>query len=1022
MRLYLAALLTLIAVSLFGQTRVACVGNSITYGYTLQNRERDAYPFQLQRMLGQDYTVGNFGHSGATLLRQGHRPYNTLPEYDQALEFNPDIVVIHLGINDTDPRDWPHYGNEFVADYLKLIDAFRAKNPNVRVIISLLSPIKATHPRFQSGTRDWRLDIQQAIKDVAAISGAELIDFDTPLRDRQDLLPDGLHPNPEGSEILARTVYGAITGNYGGLSLPPIYTDGMVLQRNRPLTIRGKANAHRPVTVTLDGHAYHTTADNRGDWHVVTAPILTGPTYTLTAISDTDTIHIGNILAGELWIAAGQSNMEFQLQNAVGGCKEAIERADTLLRVYDMRFVALTNAYVWPDSAVYDTDHLHYFTPTRWKTPKFPEDGYFSAVAYHFASTLRDSLNVPVGIISCGVGGSPIESWVDINTLEARLPEILIDYRSNDFLQPWVRQRIADNVTADHRHPYEPSYLFSAAIRPLEQLPVAGAIWYQGESNAHNTEAHEQLFDMFVDSWRTNSANPEMPICFVQLSSMERPSWATFRDSQRRLADSIPGVYMAVSSDKGHRTDVHPRDKKPVGQRLAYQALHNVYGMTDVTPCGPTPVKAVAKGPGTIELTMDNAEGMHSADTFPANAFEIAEYEGHYLPATIEISGNKITLTNMDIQKPRFVRYGWQPYTEANLVNGANLPASTFRLEVENADQYEIESGLECGVSAPYAGMVDGNLIVAGGCNFPTDPMAPNAKKHFYEGIYAANPATMAWQRIGTLPQGMAYGATVDVDGHLIIIGGTSATEALNSVYEMTIEPTGVTLSPLPSLPATIDNMAATAVGRKIYVAGGNVDGKPSRSLYCLDLDAVAPKWSKLRDLPGNPRVQPVMNSLTTPDGRSCLALWGGFAGKDAKHDATLDCSGLLYDITSGKWSTLSAPTDAEGADLSVGGGTACRLTDGKIAVCGGVNKDIFLAALQNQAPDYLQHPIEWYRLNPNILLFDPATMTWSILATTPEAARAGAVAIAGHANDLYLIGGELKPRIRTAETLHINE
>ncbi len=137
--------------------KVACMGNSITYGYLLPDRDRECYPAQLQQMLGDGYEVGNFGLSGATLLRRGHRPYTQQREFKAALAFRPDIAVIHLGVNDTDPRDYPEYGDDFVSDYSAIIDSLREVNPQTRILIALLTPLKATHYRFKSGTRDWRL-------------------------------------------------------------------------------------------------------------------------------------------------------------------------------------------------------------------------------------------------------------------------------------------------------------------------------------------------------------------------------------------------------------------------------------------------------------------------------------------------------------------------------------------------------------------------------------------------------------------------------------------------------------------------------------------------------------------------------------------------------------------------------------------------------------------------------------------------------------------------------------------------
>lgn len=1031
----LIAALCLLCVLTAGAERVkvACIGNSITYGYGLPDsvRPSKSYPAVLQRMLGDSYEVGNFGHSGATLMRHGHRPYMDLPEFRDALAFRPDVAVIHLGVNDTDPRDWPDYGAEFAGDYMALIDSLRAVNPDVRLIIANISPLKATHRRFRSGTWLWRLKIRDVIADIARAAGAELIDYDTPLRDRQNLLYDGVHPDATGYSLLARSAYSAITGRYGGLRLPAPYQSGMVLQRNRPLTIAGTADAGRHIALTLDGVTYRATADNRGRWSVRTAPLATGGPYTMTVSDGSETLRLTDILAGELWIAAGQSNMEFMLQQSKGG-KEAIEgSADPRLRLYNMRQIARTDPGRWSSEIIERVDSLDYYLPSAWTAASPESTPAFSAVAYHFGRKLREAMpDVPVGIISCPVGGSTQASWIDINTLEAAMPEILNDWQHNDYIQPWAQGRAIENSGERHRHPYEPSYLFSSAIRPMGTLAPAGVIWYQGESDAHNTDVYEQLFRLFTESWRRQFDDPALPVYMAQLSSINRPSWPEFRDRQRRLALQLPGVKMAVTSDLGDSLDVHPTDKRPVGERLARLALHNTYGHTALTPQGPTLRSATASADGTVTIELDYADGLTTADGLAPRTFEIAAIDGFYSPAEATITpDNKITLRNMNVKNPRYVRYAWQPFTRANVVNADSLPMSTFRTEIDNAADFTTEPGLEYGVSAPFAGRIGSRLIMAGGCNFPTaDPFAPGAAKKFYGGIYAADTAAaaqggpLAWERIGSLAEPMAYGATAAVGSDaLVLIGGTSADRSLTSVSLLTLDANGrAHLAPLAPLPAAIDNMAAAAIGRKVYVAGGNVDGKPSRDLYMLDLDAASPRWKKLSRMPGNARVQPAMAAGRSADGETCLYLFGGFAPRHGGKEPTLEVDGLMYTPSRDRWTSLDAPVDAAGTTVGLGGGCAATLSDGSIALAGGVNKEVFLDALTNQAPDYLEHPIGWYRFNPNVFILNPATLAMTIAATTPDAARAGAAMIAGADADLYLIGGELKPRIRSAETLCI--
>lgn len=642
-------------------------------------------------MLGSDYEVRNFGHSGATLLNHGHRPYTQQQAFHDALAFVPDKAIIHLGLNDTDPRNWPNYRDEFIPDYLGLIDTLRAVNPKVEVWICRMTPIFHGHRRFKSGTRDWHAQIQEAIEEVAHLAGVHLIDLHKPLYHRPDLFADALHPNIEGAEILAQTVYSAMTGNYGGLSLPAIYSDHMVIQRDKPFVLQGIANAGSKITAQLGKERQRTTTASDGTWQLTFKPRkATREPATLTVTDGDTTLTRSNILVGEVWLCSGQSNMVFMLRqatNAKENIAEALTKED--LRIYDMRPRVYTDAISWDSISLEKLNRLDYYLPTQWQTLTADNAPQFSAIAYHFGAMLADSLNVPVGIICNAVGGAPIESFIDRHTLEhhPELVDILTDWRNNDRIQPWVRSRGAQNIKFSanplQRHPYEPCYLYEAGIAPIAGFPLRGFIWYQGESNAHNVELFASEFPALIASWRKTWNDDALPFNFVQLSSINRPSWPHFRDVQRQLAMQIAHCEMAVSSDKGDSLDVHPRDKRPIGERLVRIALHHNYGYDHLVPSGPTIRSAENKGK-SIVLTFDHAKDMHAADGATLKTFEIADEYGFYYPADkVEIKGNTIWLQSKSVKRPTRARYGWQPFTRANLVNAESLPASTFEIQAK---------------------------------------------------------------------------------------------------------------------------------------------------------------------------------------------------------------------------------------------------------------------------------------------------------------------------------------------------
>ena len=662
--------------------KVACIGNSVTFGYLLPEREVNAYPFQLQKMLGEDYEVGNFGKSGATLLNKGHRPYMQQQEFKDAMTFGGDIAVIHLGLNDTDPRNWPNYSEDFEKDYYALIDSVMKANPKCKVWICRMSPITDKHPRFRSGTRDWYKQIQQRIEDIAKIKDVGLIDLQTPLYDLPNLLPDALHPDTIGAKIIAETVYSAITGNYGGLKMSPIYCDNMVLQHNTPLKIKGIANAGDEVIVKIADEKYKTKCNENGKWSVKIKPIKAGTGYTLSISTKEKNLTYSNVAAGEVWLCSGQSNMAFMVWEGATAKEDIAEATNSNIRLFNMKPAHETNAVEWDVTFLDSLNRLDYYKPTKWQVCNGETVNSFSAIAYHFGRVIADSLDIPVGLICNAIGGSATESWISREIIEEKIPDILVGWTKNDMIQDWVRGRAELNCKKStingQRHPYEPTFLYAVNQPIIGDFTIKGMIWYQGESNAHNIELHEQLFPMVIESWRAQQNNPDMPFYFVQLSSINRPSWCNFRNSQRIMSEKLHNVGMAVSSDKGDEWNVHPIHKKEIGERLARIALNKSYGMRDITPSGPMFKDVTFEGCAAYP-TFEYDESLQAKDGGEIIGFEVAGEDKIFYPAKTEVKKGRLKVWSKEVKVPKYIRYGWQPYTEANLVNQEGLPASTFK-------------------------------------------------------------------------------------------------------------------------------------------------------------------------------------------------------------------------------------------------------------------------------------------------------------------------------------------------------
>lgn len=336
------------------------------------------------------------------------------------------------------------------------------------------------------------------------------------------------------------------------------------------------------------------------------------------------------------------------------------------------------------------------------------------------------------------------------------------------------------------------------------------------------------------------------------------------------------------------------------------------------------------------------------------------------------------------------------------------------------------ECGYALGVSACYAGIIGDKLIMGGGCNFPGIPAFKGGEKRFYKGIYATpttNDTTLTWAKIGELPVEAAYGVTISLPHKLILVGGNNSGGGLSATYSLSLDVARdtVILDTLPSLPCTLDNMAGAALGNVLYVLGGNKAGVPSTSLFSLDMDNQIAGWKEETSFPGAPRVQPVCAAQD-----SALYIWGGFSPSLGENiEASVATDGYCYRPKQKKWELVSAPVDPEtGEYLTLTGGTSIALSDSLIVCTGGVNKDIFLDAISGSysrvaKAHYLMQPVSWYQFNGRLLIYNTRRNCWSERGQSSGLARAGA-ALLGTQQEMFIIGGEIKPGIRTPEICRI--
>lgn len=348
-----------------------------------------------------------------------------------------------------------------------------------------------------------------------------------------------------------------------------------------------------------------------------------------------------------------------------------------------------------------------------------------------------------------------------------------------------------------------------------------------------------------------------------------------------------------------------------------------------------------------------------------------------------------------------------------------------------------LNGDLQKGVSASYAALIDTKLIVAGGANFPDKFGFEGGSKAFYDEILQFDPEQGKWNIIGHLPQPGAYGVSVSLPEGMLWIGGNTPTESLSTCYKVLIsENQKFEIQPFVRLPVTMDNFSGCAVDNRVFVGGGNVEGKPSNKFYSIHAGTDS-AWTALPDFPGLPRVQPVMVAIQK-EKKQYIYLLGGFFGGDAAHKPSIATDILRYDIGTQQWEVVGEQTDSEtGNRFSLGGATAMPIDNKYILCLGGVNYQVFLDAITRQytigsdistsvdekatlnrefSQYYMTQPVEYYQFNPECRIYDVETNEWKTIDSTPNTARAGATLVWDN-TFFYVVQGEVKPGVRSSET-----
>jgi len=437
----------------------------------------------------------------------------------------------------------------------------------------------------------------------------------------------------------------------------PVFADHAVLQRDRPLRVRGTAAPGQMLTLGIAGISLDTVANAKGDWTATLPAMAAGGPYRLSATDKAGkSSAIEDVMVGDVFLCGGQSNMSYLTKYATNASNQLKTPTDPAIR-----FATIPISY----SPLKQSK-----LPERiqWRIAAPDTLGESSAVCYYMALELKKEKGVTIGFVRSSLGGTRVESWLSAATLRDVIPQA-------DMAKP-------PNWQAG------PTVLYNGMIAPLGAYSFKGAVWYQGESNVADPENYRRLLPPMMRDWRQTFADPGLPFVIVQLTAFGpvatkpvKSDWAELREVQRQVALDIPKTALVVSIDVGDRSDIHPAQKKIVGQRVARAKRHLAYS-DPVSVGGPRPLTAMRRGDDVVVRFGDTDGGLLTYSSNQAIGFEICDAARACRFTEARAEGDTIVLSGANRSNPAFVRYAWANSPIVNLYGKTDNPAIPFEMAI----------------------------------------------------------------------------------------------------------------------------------------------------------------------------------------------------------------------------------------------------------------------------------------------------------------------------------------------------